>query len=277
MCYRVAAARSGDPMQTLDLYRRIAALYDEKLKRPEDALDVHRRILQLQPSALPSLEVVIEHHRETGEWRDLRDRLQQWIERAPAEAPGRVERWLEIARISRDKLSDPETALATYAQILEVEPGNEEALAGRALAHRGADRSDARAAAAADRAAARQRRAARRDPARVGQLREEQLDDLDGARATLRALVEETGAAGPGFEPLARVLRMQKAWAELVDLIEARAAVLTDGAGRVAALEQAFAVCDEHPQAAPLERKERLYRRMLEERPGDEETRRRLL
>ena len=92
---------------------------------------MHHRILQLQPAAAASLEVVIEHHRKAQGWRDLRDRLQQSIELMPKDDVGRrIERELEIARLSREKLQDPETALATYAHILDLAPDNEEALAG---------------------------------------------------------------------------------------------------------------------------------------------------
>src|SRR5262249_41915494 len=130
-CYRNAAARTDNPMRALELHRRTAELYQGAIHRADLALDVHQRILQLQSSALLSVEVVIDHQRDIGLWRELRDSLQHWIELTAGESNGRrIERWLEIARVSREKLGDAETALTSYAQVLEVDAANEEALAG---------------------------------------------------------------------------------------------------------------------------------------------------
>src|SRR5262249_47192447 len=118
---------------TLELYGRAAALYAER-HQSALALDLHRRILQLQPSTLASLEVVIAHQRQAGLWRELCDSLQQWLQVATENGARRLRRQLEVADLSRARLSDPETALATYARILDAEPQNQEALAGvRAL------------------------------------------------------------------------------------------------------------------------------------------------
>ena len=84
---RVAAARAPQGELTLDLYRRIAAIYEQKLDAPHRAIDVHRRILGIKPEMIPSLEVMIAWHRAREEWRDLRDRLRQWIEYAPKTEP----------------------------------------------------------------------------------------------------------------------------------------------------------------------------------------------
>ncbi|MCC6997813.1 MAG: hypothetical protein IT370_24565 [Deltaproteobacteria bacterium] len=277
--YRLAAARSRDPEQVLELYRKITALYTTLGKeRDEDALDVHHRILQLMPAAAASLEVVIEHHRKAQGWRDLRDRLQQSAPLMPKDDTGRrIERELEIARLSREKLQDPETALATYAHILDLAPDNEEALAGvRSLTTGQVDPSLElrRLRIELGRATGPRRIEIRLSMAR---LQREQLDDPMGAITTLRELCNEAGADGPGFAPLSDLLRAQSQWSDLTDLIEARADVLEERAARVAAFEQAIKVCDEHPTATSAESKERLCRRLLEERPEDGDNRRQLL
>src|SRR5207249_12080518 len=133
-------------------------------------------------------------------------------------------------------LSDPETALATFAQVLEVEPGNEEALEGvRSLTEGTIDPTlELRRMRIELARASRERRV--EIQLACAALQEEQLDDPDGAIATLRALNQESAESGgdwPGFEPLARLFRERQAWGELVDLIEARAAVLTDRAARI--------------------------------------------
>lgn len=275
--YRLAAARSaGDRDRCLDLSRRLPALYAERLDRPGEQLDVHQRILQVDPADRGSLEVVIEHHRTAGNWRELRDRLQQWIGLA-GDDPGRTGRWLEIARISRERLADPESALSAYASVLQVEPANEEAAEGvRSLTEGPIEPSLElrRLRLELARAEGERRVEIRLACARI---QEEQLDDPAGAVETLRELVGETGPAGPGYEPLARLLREQTAWTELVDLIEARAGAIEDPAARVLAIEEAIAAAEDHASVVPVARRETLYRRLLAERPGDMEPRRRLL
>jgi tetratricopeptide (TPR) repeat protein len=279
--YRVAAARAEEPQRKLALYRHITQLHIEKLGSADGALDAHRQILQLDPASLPSLEALIERHRAVGEWRELRDRLVQCTEYAPSgDEPARLGRWLEIARLSRDHLDDPESALTSYARVLEIDAANAEALEGvRSLGDK------------ADNPRFELRRLRVELPRAEGARRVEiqlacaaiergKLDDDDAAMETLRQLVAETGAAGPGFEPLAQMLRERGAWDELADRMEARAAALAEAPARIAALEEAVVVCDEHLPAgaqATIDRKERLYKRLLAERPGDADTRRWLL
>lgn len=289
--YRFAAARAGDPMRQLELYHRITDIYATRLGSQggeagtaeatgrQEALDVHRRILQLQPAALPSLDVVIDRHRTASEWRELRDRLLQWTERAPAAghaAADLVPRWVEIARLSRSQLGDPESALTAFARILEIDQGHEEALQGvRSLTEGPRDPALElrRLRIELERAQPARRIEIHLEMARI---QETQFDDADGAIKTLRALVEEAGAASPGYEPLARLYRSRGEWGSLVDLMEARARALPDQAERLTALAEAVRVCDAHVDAV-AERRERLYRHVLSLQPDDIETRRSLL
>ncbi|MBI5490322.1 MAG: hypothetical protein HY905_23500 [Deltaproteobacteria bacterium] len=275
--YRLAAARSPDADQKRDFYGRLTAIYAQALDRPGETLDIHRRILQLQPSALPSLEVVLDHHRTAKNWRELRDSLQQWLTHAPAEPAARIPRLLEIARLSREELADPEMALTSYAQVLDLDPANDEAAQGvRSLTagHIEPSLELRRLRLELVRATGDRRAEILLSCARI---HEEQLDDVPAAVAALRELLTETGAAGPAFAPLERLLRAGGAWAELINLLEARAGAVPDAAARLESLPQAIAVCEDHPDAAPPERRERLYRRVIEERPDDAEVRRRLL
>ncbi|MBI5479113.1 MAG: hypothetical protein HY906_09665, partial [Deltaproteobacteria bacterium] len=296
--FRLAAARNLGGDQTLGLFRRIAKIYEDKLNAPPRAIDVHRRILGLKPDAIPSLEVMIEWHRKREEWRDLRDRLRQWIEHAPKEQP-REERWLEIARISQQRLRDPEEALAAFAEVLDRDPQNAEAAAG--LAGLTADITDPHL----------ELRRMRVDLARtpkderaakllaIATLLEERLEDRDQAIDTLKLLVGETGPTASGFEPLARLFRETGRWADLAQLLEDRADAEEQITTRLARLDEALAVCHQHLLEGPLGgeraeraspaaagsaeaaaphtvRHERLYRKVLKDRPSDRDVRNRL-
>jgi tetratricopeptide (TPR) repeat protein len=274
---RTAAARTSEVGRRLGLLRKVAGL-------TVDALDVHRRILQLDAEDMASLEVIIDRERQRSAWQPLREALERWIQlTAPGAAAAkmkgitgkkRVERLLEIAQVSREHLADPETALTTYAKILELDAENEAALAGvRSLTEgQGDPVLEARRL--------RLQLARAKGQARVelqlqlARLHEEEQGDLAAAILVLQGLVAEAGAAGPGFEPLARLLTQAKDWAALLDLHEARAQALAEGPARVAALRGIIQLAELHPDGAPeaaLARVERLCRRLLDERPGDDD------
>ena len=278
--YRLAAARSTDTARQLDLSHRITAIFADKIGRAQDALDVHRRILQLQPGALASLDVLIDRHRAASEWRELRDRLQQAAERSPSTddaRPALALRWLEVGRLSQGKLGDSESALAAFAKVLEIDPTQQEAVDGvRSLTEGRIDPQLElrRLRIELDRVTGERRVEVMLAMARLQLI---DLEDRGGASSTLRALVAETGAAGPGYAPLASLLEGGKEWGALVDLMEARAAALPDPGARLEAFREATKVCDEKLGASAIERRERLYRHVLTERPDDAETRRLLL
>ena len=277
--FRTAAARSADPGRALSLYRKVASAYADRLKAPELALDVHRRILQLDGNDLGSLEVAIAHLRGSELWRELRDALSHWVDIARASHPDKsllIQRLLTIASISRDRLGDSEQALTTFADVLELDATNALALEGIASLTGGAmtpELESRRLRLELQRADEPARTAL---TLRIAALHDEKLEDRRGAITVLEQLVESTGAAGPGYEPLRQLYEKDKAWKELVDLYERHAAA-TQGDLRVQALSDALTLAEAHPVEAGMECKERLCRLLVEARPDDVEARRRLL
>lgn len=274
---RTAAARAGDPARAHDLLVRIAALY-ESLDQGDLARDIHQRIVQLSPRSIPSLRVLISYRRERELHRELRDALQQLL-LAQVDAPQeeRIAIQLEIAALSQEKLGDAETALSTYAQILEVDAQNSAALEGiRALTAGNIPPALElrRLRIELLRATGDQRVAMLLSCAR---LQREALDDPEGALKTLRELLAETGASGPGYEPLSQALRAREAWAELVELMESRAADTDSPDGRAEILKQAILLAEEHAAVVSQALRERLYRALLLLQPEDNELRWRLL
>ncbi len=274
---RTVAARTQDHERAHDLLVRIAAMY-ESIGQLDLARDIHQRIVQISPKSIPSLRVLISYRRERELHRELRDGLQQLaaalVDTSQAE---RIAIQLEIAALSQEKLGDAETALSTYAQILEVDPQNAAALDG------------IRALTAGTIPPALELRRLRIELARASgqqridmllscaRLQRDDLDDPEGALQTLRVLLGETGPTGPGYEPLSQALRTRGAWAELAELIESRANAAELGEAQAEILGQAIALAEEHTAAVPAAQRERLYRALLLLRPEDDELRWRLL
>jgi tetratricopeptide (TPR) repeat protein len=270
---REAAARAGDPMRAIALYGQAATLYKES---PELLLDVHRRILQLHTRALDSYEVAFAELRRAGMWRELRDLMEQRVELDDSgDRAAQMARQLEIARICRVELRDGEAALRAYAAVLEQQPDNEEALAGV----RGLTDGPMNPKLELERLRLELSRAAGARRVELllacATLQERELDDTPGALATLKQLVAESGPGGAGYEPLLRLLERLGAFAEVIDLMSARATVVTDERERIELIRAAIGVATR--QAAGSERAEQLNQRLLALDPNDRRARGRLL
>ena len=274
---RSAAARSKHLERALALFSRVAELYNV-LDRSDLALCVHQRIVQLQPTSTPSLRVLIEYRKQHGFHRELRDVLTQLLSAMPdASAEERIAIELSIARLSYERLDDAETALTTYARILDGDPANADALSGiRALTAGSIPRSLElrRLSIELQRASGSQRALLQLACAR---LQKAELGDPEGALATLRTLVAESGPDGPGFEPLAQLLTERGAFGELVELFESRALAQTDTQVRGEYLERAVAIAEKQGKVVGEGRRERLYRQLLVLHPDDKNLRWRLL
>lgn len=274
---RTVAAHTQETQRAHDLLVRIAAMY-ESIGQHDLARDIHQRIVQLSPNSIPSLRVLIAYRRDRQLHRELRDGLQQlavaWVD---ASQDDRIAIQLEIAALSHEKLGDAETALTTYAQILDVDPQNAAALDG------------IRALTAGSIPPALELRRLRIELARASgpqriemllacaRLQRDSLDAPEGALQTLRALVTETGPNGPGYEPLSQALQSRGAWAELVELIESRANTAESNEVQAEILGQAIALAEEHRTAVPAAQRERLYRALLLLHSENDELRWRLL
>jgi tetratricopeptide (TPR) repeat protein len=272
---RMAAASSAEVELTLRLLRKIAAIYEDKLETPDRAIDIHRRIQDLDHTAMASLEVLIDWHRQKQQWRDLRDRLRQWLSIA-AEQEDRVPKLLEIARISEQRLSDPEEALTYYGRVLELDADNEDATRGM----------NGLVSALTDPALRRrwlQMQLEKSEGERAAELRlelatllDEQLEAPNAAIDTLRELVESEGVTGEGFERLMSLLEREKRHEDRVLLFKQRAEKVDDPELEQASIDAALAICHEHVPGAKPELLEALYREQLRLQPQNRQPRIRL-
>jgi tetratricopeptide (TPR) repeat protein len=272
---RTAAAKSSDQALRVTLLRRIARSYETSLGAPERAIDIHRRLFDLQPDELASLEVLLAWHRERGEWRDLRDRLHQWVG-LRGEHDDAWRGWLEIAELSQ-RLGEPEAALEAYDRVLGEQPDQRQALEGlQALVGAVRDTGLRRRLLRMEIAHAPRARATE---LQLELARLQELEDRDPATAiaTLQPLAVEDGGTAPVFAALARLLRQEQRWAELLALLLHRAEHPDAAGERAALLDQALVLADEQLGSGEAVLRERLYRRLLMLRPGDAELRSRLL
>ena len=268
LAMRLAAARTSPSPRALELARKAASVYAEKLGDLEASLEVRRWILQIWPDDLESLEILINAHREKGEHGDLRGRLEQWIERV-SDTSRHVDRWLEVGRLCRDSLSDPAGALVAYSNVVELDASNEEAVnAMRSLANVSLPPALRRKQVKVELA----RATGERRMELLGQLAdlEQEMGRSEAAVAALRELFALEGGDRLAKAPLARLLRDAESWSELAALEEEAAGRTNDVEARQEHLRSALAVAEKHLDDAQLI--ERLIRKLLELVPEDHES-----
>ncbi len=263
---RLAAARS-EPQQAVVMLKKAAGIAQTH-DTANRSVEVHQRIVSIDPGNLESIDACIDEVRRIGDREALQHRLQQWIDNAP-EGSDKVSKYIELAELAMEH-AQPEKALLAYAQVLELEPGNE-------TAKQAMDSMS-------DRLSQEQRlRLLRLEMDRVeGQramevaleiatLQVEILEDRAGAIATLRSLPPEL-LSDEGHARLLQLLEKEERWGDLADVLEQRADVTESEKDRLSLLERALSVRIDHLGDAVSERVETLCRKILGISRDDERT-----
>lgn len=110
----------------------------------------------------------------------------------------------------------------------------------------------------------------------IARIQEEELKDDEAALETLKKLVAETGANGPGFEPLHKLLDLKEEWQELSDLLDQRISTIDDKEMQLVAINKAILLHQESLVEDDAAKRESLYKKLLEHHPEDRQTLERL-
>ena len=147
---RAEADQAGDAGARVDALRRIARVYRERQISPRDAIAVHEEILNLQPGDQDMLRALVDLYEREGDYAGLaytlRRQLNQEIQVAAGEEQSqgrrpstakdlpvakRVERLTSLRRLAsiyEDRLGDEEGVVFACSGVLEILPGDRDAL-----------------------------------------------------------------------------------------------------------------------------------------------------
>jgi len=134
---------AATPRQKVNLYERIAALYDEEFIDHTSAASILEQILSIDPANDTALSGLARHYRALDKWEQVVKIYDRHAAATP-DANRRIELLLTKARTLVDPVGSPERAMRTYEQVLELSPGNANAL--EAIAHLKEVTGDAHAA-----------------------------------------------------------------------------------------------------------------------------------
>ena len=124
---RHMATLESDNDRKKDLFHEVASLMEERLGRDDGAIDAYREILAIDAGDLAVLKLLDRLLQRQGRWEELVEVLQTEMSlAAESELPGLR---LRLARLHRQQLGNPETAVQLYQQVLEQEADNQQAVA----------------------------------------------------------------------------------------------------------------------------------------------------
>ncbi len=266
--YEQALARGLPPSARVEVLRRLAGLYADRLARPDLAARA-LEALAAETSDPEPLGALVRLHRARGAWRELANALHRQSERSSS-PEARKELLFEVAQVMEDHLADQEGAMDAYRQILTIDPEDPNALRllGKVLG--GAERWEELVEVLGREVVAAEKRPnlvaeAAELRFRLGRIRQQRLADVPGALqcyqsvldkvprhpAALAALEELARTGGTGAVEAATLLEPiyehEGEHQKLVEALTARAKAAPDARSRGPLLRRAAEV-----QAGPL-------------------------
>lgn len=119
---RAEAANRTDPTERANAMFQAAAIWEDQLKRPDNAIEGYQEVLRLTPghtTALQQLERLLMAKDDVKELISVLDRQTQVGSNVM-----RVAAWLKLARIYLDRLNEPQRAALCAENALALEAGN---------------------------------------------------------------------------------------------------------------------------------------------------------
>ena len=125
--YEVELEKDPPEALAVELWRRLAVLYADRLDRPELAVRSNEELSRRNPKDPVVLEALAALHRRTKGLRELAQVMRRQVAAEPA-VPKQIDRLNELARLAEDDLSDKALAAETYQAILERKGDDLEAI-----------------------------------------------------------------------------------------------------------------------------------------------------
>jgi tetratricopeptide (TPR) repeat protein len=227
----------------------MARVYEEELGDSFEAITAYKGALEENSRDADALGALCRLYEKEGQWADHLEALDRLAElrEAPADTAERLALQLRAARVTEEKIHEPDGAIRRYQQVLEFEPP-------RSLPQEAdvwTSAANVELSMAFD-----------RDQVRI-------LATQDQARSALERLVRLPETREAAAEVLEPIYRRRDEWRPLADLLELRLTGEADPTERRGLLSQIAAIFEQglrDPQAAFA-----TWGRILAEEPGDAE------
>lgn len=211
-------AAQGGPAEAVPAWLAVAELWRGQ-RRPDAAAAALEKVLELEPGHQEAYAALRELHAAAGQWREYA-RISDLFAPQLADEAERLALRKEVAGVHEKRLGQKEMAFLAWCRALAEAPGDAEALAeaGRLARETSADDE---LAAVLEQVAEEARGLTRaRLLLRLGALRDEALDDADGAEQAYRRALEADPAGPEALDALTGLFTRRGRSRELVIALE---------------------------------------------------------
>ena len=268
-----AITAAGEDLELSMLYmEKIAQLYERQLADPEKAVVWYKKLLaastdtvEIQSKATQSLIVLLSTMDEWIDVIDLYRRQLAWLDN-PRE---RKSVYRKVASLQEDMLDALEDAAQTYHKLLEEFPEDDDALDRLEYIYSRLEKWEKLVEVLSRRAELSLDPGTRRDfYSRIAILREESLQNIEGAAEAWAAILSEFPEDGESLRYLARLNEALGRWADVFDLVERELALTTQEQNRHALLYRLGYILQVHLEEPA--RAIAFYRDVIEQDPEHE-------
>jgi golgin subfamily B member 1 len=116
----------GDPLEQQQVRGYMAAVYDEKLREPEQAIAIYNEILENDPGSVAALSALEGLYERGEKWRELADNVAQQLSMAEQE-PARLRLMLRLGELRETRMGDLDGAIELYREVLHRDSRSEPA------------------------------------------------------------------------------------------------------------------------------------------------------
>ncbi len=120
-------AISATPRQKINLYERLAGIYDEEFLDHAKAAEALEAVLHIDSAHEGALTNLIRHYRVLDRWEDVVSLYEKHL-RIVSDEKRRVELLLAMGRVLVEQIGSPERARKVYERVLEIDPHHAGAL-----------------------------------------------------------------------------------------------------------------------------------------------------
>lgn len=117
----------ADADKVVALHQQIASIMMERFNNANEAIKSYEAILDLDPSnseALQTVKGIYESRRDFDAWVRVSEKELELMD----EGEERDAKYIELARMASEKIRKPETPIMLWERVLDIRPGNDEAL-----------------------------------------------------------------------------------------------------------------------------------------------------
>jgi tetratricopeptide (TPR) repeat protein len=236
-----------DPMERVALLTRLAVLYEEKLSDPEQAIAQWCSVLDWTPSDAAVLANLQRLYASGEKWQDFVDMSERETRLADTSVGRKIDLWREIARVAGNQLADKTAAQQNWEYVAVELPLDREAMGELRQLYRANEDFMKLGRLLEGMASDETRTTAERVEywVELGQLRMEQVLDLDGAIAAWKQVLALSPGNAGAYQALETLYLDTARFAECVDLLEEKLTLTQDATDRITLLNRMATIREE--------------------------------